>query len=130
MKAKQTINSNIFTNLLLVDENGKPVKRTRDEYPYNYDGYVTWRGGENSEMKCTAYSDRLHQEDSKKYDKLCMKHFGNKSQFFSGREPKQIESFLQDWLNDKSVKLILIMEYCNKSSGNPYWRFEYNQSKN
>lgn len=112
-----------------VDENGKPVKKTVFSHPYSYDGFVTWRGGKNSEANNTIYSDRLWQWDYKKTDELCMKHFGDKSQYFSGRSPEKVEAFLREYTGQKELKLIYIMEYCNQSSGYPYWRFEYHVPK-
>jgi hypothetical protein len=107
-----------------VDEFGNPVKRTIEEYPYSYDGFVLWR----TEGKAgdTIYSDRLLQWDFTKHDKLCMKHFGNTGQVWGNRNPKKIEAFLRDWCDNPKLKLILIMQYCNLSSGFPTWRFDYN----
>lgn len=112
-----------------VDEHGQLVKRSKCEYPYSYDGFVTWRGGENKEANGTIYSDRLLQWDYKKYNELSKKHFGNEGQIFYDRQPKQIEAFLRDWTGDENLRLILVMEYCNVSSGYPLWRFDYAKSK-
>ena len=109
----------------LVDEHGKAISRTPSTHPYSYDGFVTWRGGKNKEANNTIYSDRLWQWDYKKADKLCIKHFGDKSQYFGNRTPEQIEAFLRDFTDNPNLKLIFIMEYCNQSSGYPLWRFEY-----
>ena len=106
-----------------INEHGNPVERTKNEYPYSYDGFVTWRGGENKEANETIYSDRLLRQNYEKTRKLMKKHFGNEGDYYSGRTPEKIEMFLSEWLG-KKVKLIYIMEYCNNSSGYPYWRFE------
>lgn len=119
----RTADGYFFTDLGPVDEYGKPVSRTKSSHPYSYDGFITWRGGENEEVNDTTYSDRLFQQDFRKYDQLCDKHFGDKSQYFSRREPEKIEAFLRDWYNKPKLKLIFIMEYCNVSSGYPLWRF-------
>ena len=109
----------------LVDEYGHPVKRTKLTNPYTYDAFVEWRGGENREANGTIYSDRLLQRDFNKHDRLCEKHFGNRGQYWDKREPSQIEAFLRDWTECKDLKLILVMQYCNQSSGYPLWRFDY-----
>ncbi len=111
------------------DEHGKPVSRTKSEHPYSYDGFVVWRGGENKEANDTVYSDRLLQWDYEKYNRLSVKHFGNKGQTFSDREPKKIEAFLRDWCDAPELKLVFVMEYCNASSGYPLWRFDFNANK-
>lgn len=106
-----------------VDEHGKNIERTRDKFPYSYDGYVIWRGGENTEVNETIYSDRLLQEDHQKTRELMKKHFGSESDYYSHQSVNKIEKFLSEWMG-KKVKLIFIMEYCNKTSGYPYWRFD------
>jgi hypothetical protein len=73
----------------------------------------------------TIYSDRLFQWDSKKHDCLCKKHFGNESQYWSGREPKTIELFLRDYTNNQNLILCSIEELENHATGFPLWRFEY-----
>ena len=112
-----------------IDEHNNPVKKTRSEYPYSYDGFVTWRCGENSEAKETAYSDRLLQQDHAKCRVMMQKHFGKTSDYWSDYEPEQIEGFLREWCNAPNLKLIFIMEYCNVSNGYPYWRFDFNPNK-
>jgi len=118
---------NGFTSFGKVDEFGKPVKRTKQTHPYSYDGYIQYRGGENEEANGTIYSDRLLQWDFDKHDALCMKHFGNKGQYWNDRDPKKIQAFLRDWTDNQKLKLIFVMEYCNQSSGYPVWRFDYSQ---
>jgi len=112
-----------------VDEFDNPVKRTKWSHPYTYDGFIQWRGGKNEDANGTVYTDRLYQWDYKKYNKLCVKHFGNEGQYWDSRSPEQIEKFLQDWCEDSDLKLIFVMEYCNQSSGYPLWRFDYHTSK-
>ncbi len=108
-----------------VDEFNRPVTKTKLSHPYSYDGFVQWRGGENDEASSTIYSDRLLLWDREKYNKLSVKHFGNEGQYWDNRNPKIIEAFLQDWTDNEELKLILVMEYCNVSSGYPVWRFDY-----
>lgn len=112
-----------------IDEHGNAVKRTKLSHPYTYDGFVTFRAGPNLEANGTVYSDRLWQWDYTKTDELCYKHFGTKGQYFNRRSPAHIEAFLRDWIGDPELKLVLIMEYCNQSSGYPVWRFDYKSSK-
>ena len=107
-----------------VDWDGKPISRTPDEYRYSYDAYVVSKKADN--YKHVVYSDRLLQWDYNKHDKLCQKHFGNKSQYWDGRSFEKIESFLRDFFDDKELQLVGIMKGCNISSGYPYWIFMYN----
>lgn len=112
-------------DLGFVDEHGDPVKRTKYSHPYNYDGFVLWRGGENEEANGTIYSDRLLQWNWNKHNKLCKKHWGNEGQWWDQREPEKVEAFLRDWTEYQDLKLIFVMQYCNQSNGYPYWRFDY-----
>lgn len=111
-----------------IDEFGNPVERTKEEYPYSYDGFVTWRRGTNEEANTTVYSDRLNQWDHQKNKELKLKHFGSERDFYSGYSWEQVQAYLQEYENDPTIKLIFIMEYCH-TNGNPYWRFEYHTSK-
>lgn len=112
-----------------VNEHDEPIKRTPATHPYSYDGFVTWRGGENKEANNTVYSDRIIRENHSLYNSLSKKHFGDEGQYFHNREPEKIESFLRDWCKDPELKLIFVMEYCNVSSGYPLWRFDFKQTK-
>lgn len=108
-----------------VDIKGNPVERTRDKHPYSYDAYVQWRGGENHLITEAIYSDRMMQRDYNKFRDLCEKHFGDTGQMFGSRKPKKIESFLRDYLEKPALKLIVIQECCNVSSGYPIWVFHF-----
>lgn len=108
-----------------VDEHDQPVSRTKSSHPYSYDGFVTWRSGANNEAESTIYSDRLLEFDRQKHNDLCRKHFGDEKQYWDDRSPLKIEAFLRDWTDNQKLRLILIMEYCNQSSGYPCWRFDY-----
>jgi len=110
---------------LYQDLDGNPVERTREEYPYSYDAYVTWRSGEKEEITGSIYSDRLNMWDRDKNDALKQKHFGDDGDNWSGREPKQIETFLRDWTGKQELRLIAVMEGCNFANGYPYWVFCY-----
>lgn len=111
-----------------VDEHGEPVTRTKRTHPYSYDGFVQWDNRHLVRANGTVYSDRLYQWDSKKYNKLCEKYWGNQGQYFSGRSPEKIEDFLSDYFGHL-VKLAMIMEYCNQDSGYPVWRFDYQEEQ-
>lgn len=114
---------------LLVDEFGNPVSKLPQDYPYSYDGFVVQRLGKNEQITDTSYSDRLRQEDREKSDRLSLKYFGEKGDCWSGRDSSQIELFLREFLNKPKLKLILVMQYCHQSSGNPYWRFDFNRGE-
>ncbi len=111
------------------DFDGNPVKRTRDEYPYSYDPYVTHRNGKKDEVTHTVYSDRLFQWDSEKYNKCCTEVWKNQGQDFEQRSPGSIEKLLQLYTDDPTLRLIGIMQGANVSSGYPYWIFLYNSTK-
>lgn len=113
-----------------LDLYGKPVKRTRDEYPYSYDPYVTWKSREVDlkEITGTVYSDRLLQWGYNKTRTLMKKHFGTQGDYYSGREPKKIESFLAEYMGH-DITLIAVQEGCNVSNGYPYWVFHYRVDK-
>lgn len=112
-----------------VDEHNNPVARPKNRFPYTYDGFVTYRNGENKECTGTVYTDRLLQQDYDKTRKLIAKHFDDKGDYWDVRPPEKIQSFLQEWLNEPSLKLVLIMEYCNVSNGYPVWRLDFSTSK-
>ena len=108
-----------------VDEYGQPVRRTKYSHPYNYDGFVLWRAKGNPRGNDTIYSDRLMQWDFKKHDQLLMKHFGDTGQYWDKRDVKLIEAFLRDWTEKPALELVMVMEYCNQSTGYPCWRFDF-----
>jgi hypothetical protein len=113
----------------LVDEHGKQITRTPSTHPYSYDGFITHRLGKNEEANDTIYSDRLLQQDFKKHNELCKKHFGNEGQYWYDRTPEKIEAFLRDWCDAPKLKLVFVMEYCNVSNGYPTWRFDFNANR-
>lgn len=107
---------------------GKPIERTPLSHPYSYESYVLWqKPGVNfkKESEGTVYSDRLFTWDAKKHDELCMKHFGNRGQYWDKREPEKIEAFLRDYWEKPGVELIMIVQCCNQASGYPLWAFYY-----
>lgn len=110
-----------------VDLNGNPVKRTPFTHAYNYDEYVIYKDENFKEVKCDAvYSDRLYQWDYDKFNRCCKEVFKNQGQYFSERDPKEIEKFLSLYF-EKEVKLMAITQGCNASTGYPYWVFFYKE---
>ncbi len=109
-----------------IDEHGNLIERTPHSHPYSYDGFVTYRDGENSETNMTLYSDRMLQQNYNKTRILLYEHFGDDGDYYSGRDPKVIEKFLRKWMDKPNLKLILVMQYCNQSTGYPVWRFDVN----
>lgn len=123
-------NSDIFGYSVysqFVDEFDNAIERTPHTHPYNYDGFVLYRSGQNKEATATYYSDRLNQWDHEKTDRLCKKHFEPGSGAWPKQSPEKIEAFLSEWV-EKPVKVILIMEYCNQASGYPVWRIDVKTS--
>lgn len=114
----------MYYNGNLVNEFGNPIERTPETHPYSYDGFITYRNGDNSEIEEDVYSDRMLQWDYEKTRKLMKKYFGEQGDYYSNRPPEKIESFLSEYFNC-NVKLIFIMEYCNVSNGYPLWRFAF-----
>lgn len=110
-----------------VDIDGKPVEKTKSEAPYSYSFHVVHRDGPNENFNSMVYSDRMRQWDFSKYERCCREAFSRKGQNFSIQHPKEVERFLQLYFEDFSIKLIVIMEGCNVSSGYPLWTFHYFQ---
>ena len=109
-----------------LDWDGNPIAKTPHDYNYSYDAYVTHRKYKDSVAKHTVYSDRLMQWDREKHDKLCRSNFGNQSQWWDGRSPEEVESFLRDYYDNPDLELVGIMKGCNVSNGFPYWIFKFN----
>lgn len=111
-----------------VDLRGNPIKRTPYSHPYNYDEYVVWKSNEfDINNYHAAYSDRLWEFDSLKYENCCSKIFKNTGQRFdNGRNHKTINDFLNLYF-EKEVKLTAIMQGCNQWNGYPYWIFLYEE---
>ncbi|MFR2890678.1 MAG: hypothetical protein ACLTDM_21035 [Clostridium butyricum] len=107
----------------IYDIEGNEIERTKEEYPYSYSPITIWIDNK-VEANATIYSDRLHRMDYKKYNRLCKEIWGDESQYFDDRQPKDIEKFLSMFFN-REIKLVRIREECNQSSGYPYWRFDY-----
>ena len=116
------------SNSKFVGLDGKPVKRTPFSHPYSYDEYVIWKDDDaNLNQSIAAYSDRLFQWDSEKYNKCCEETFKNKGQYFYEREPEEIQKFLSLYF-EKEVKLTAVVQACNQATGYPYWIFLYEEN--
>jgi hypothetical protein len=92
------------------------------EHPYTYKPFLMWGNKDKDARYITDYSDRLYQQDWKKYNKCCQEVFGNQGQYFDERDPKLTEKFLCLFY-EKQVKLCWIEEHCNVSNGYPLWLF-------
>lgn len=115
---------NVLFGMKGVDINGNPVERSKEDYPYSYDFFVIWKKDYIKEKSNVLYSDRLRQWDRQKYDDCCMEVWGDKRHSFYSRNPEEIEAFLYKYIG-KNIKLTVVMEGCNISSGYPIWSFHY-----
>lgn len=114
-----------------VDEFDRPVKRSKQEYRYSYDGFVQERVHPNEKANGTIYTDRLSRDmDHKKYRNLQEKHFGKSGDWWGSYSAKLIEGFLREALKLPKLEVVFVMEYCNMSSGYPLWRIDYNDGEN
>ena len=118
-----------FGDYAYVNMNGDPVERTPRTHPYNFDSYVIWKDDNYKEANCSCWSDRLLQWDYKKTRALMKKHFGNEGDYYDDRNPEDVEKFLQDYYDDNSLKLLVIMKGCNHASGYPLWHFWFKVDK-
>ena len=108
-----------------VDEFDRPVKRTKRSHPYSYDGFVQERVHPNEKANGTVYSDRLTQWDYAKCRRLQKKHFGKETDYWNNIPASKIEAFLREYWDLDELVVVLVMEYCNMSSGYPLWRVDY-----
>lgn len=114
---------------MFMDEHGNSVKRTKYTHPYSYDGFVQERCGKNEEANGTVYTDRLLQWNHGLTRKLMKKHFEDDGDYWNLRSAKSIEEFLRERLENPTLRVILVMEYCNVSNGYPVWRIDYFSEK-
>lgn len=105
-----------------------PNARTKTTHPYNYDPFTIWLGPVKPDGG--VYSDRLFQWDHEKHDRLCMKHFGDKGQYWDRRDTGAIQAFLRDYLDAPELVLCEVQEYCNQATGYPCWYFAYRMTPN
>lgn len=97
-------------------------RRTKHEYPYNYDPITLWKRPE-SECNGTVYTDRLLSWDAEKYRELCQKHLPDVR--WDNAHFTAIQSFLRDWFGEQKLFLVAVIEYCNQATGYPTWRLDY-----
>ena len=102
---------------------GERVERTPREYPYSYDPFQVFKDPAWTDRDAVVYSDRMHQWDWEKYDRCSEKVWNDRRQSFSGREPAEIERFLQLYFEDPTLMLTGIEAGCNYSNGYPFWVF-------
>lgn len=101
------------------------IIKDKATYPYTYDPFIIYFNDKTKKEAITSlYTDRLLQWDYAKHDELCMKHFGDKRQYWDVRDNKKIEAFLSDWVG-KKVTLIANIQYVDMSNGYPLWRLDY-----
>lgn len=116
----------VYSSSNRFDLEGNPIKRNKSDYPYSYDEFVIWKKdyNPNSTKLITLYSDRLVTQNREKFNKYCKEIWNNEGQYFykEERNTEDIELFLKKYL-DKNIKLVVILEGCNKSNGYPVWRF-------
>lgn len=124
--------NNMMINILTteMDELGHQF-RTKEKFPYSFSQVTVWERNDfkDSPKIRGICSDRLFQQDSKKYDLLSKKHFGNVGHYFYDRSPEAIEAFLQEYCDDKTIKLQQVKDWCNVSSGYPGWTFIISSEK-
>lgn len=107
--------------------------KSKAEFPYNYDPIVQFMAEMGPEQiegttEYTTWSDRLltYAEDARsKHDDLCVKHFGNRGQYWDQREPQKIQEFLRDYFESTDLLLTKVVEHCNQATGYPCWQFFY-----
>jgi hypothetical protein len=115
-----------FSCYAQVDEHGKPVRRTKQTHPYTYDGFVQERVHLNKKATGTVYTDRLLQWDYQLTRELIAKHFNDGGgDWWNNRSAAQIQEFLRERLEKPNLEVVLVMEYCNQSTGYPVWRIDY-----
>lgn len=98
-------------------------KRTKLTHPYSYDPITTWTG--NAKPDGSVYTDRLFQWGPEKHDQLCIKHFGDRSQYWGSRSVSAIQAFLRDYLDAPELVLCEVQEHCNQATGYPCWFLAY-----
>lgn len=115
---------------MYIDEHGNAVEKTKDEFPYSYDGFVKERKYTDLKATGTVYTDRLLQWDFKLTRGLIKKHFGNTAgDYWEDRSLEDIQGFLRERLSKPELIVTLVMEYCNISTGFPVWRIDYCEGK-
>lgn len=107
----------IYSVFTAVGIDGRPVERTKEQYPYSYDMFVVWRDGPNEDCTGSVYSDRMVQWDSNLYEECRKKH---DLKNYVGATRQQLNGFMSDYLK-KPVQVLFLAEGCNQSNGYPVW---------
>jgi len=119
---------------------GRPVKRTPLTHRCSYDHYIVWQHPKMSREEAvkpsddpallgSAYSDRLFQENPRRFNELCQKHFEDTRQDWKHQPPEHTEAFLREHTGDPELVLTMVIGCCNKSSGHPLTAFIWKRSK-
>lgn len=109
---------------------GRACERTKQTHPYSYERFLVWGAlgahvGDNG-----AYTDRMYQWDSVKFDRLVKKHFKNAvGQGWSGITESEATNFLREYVGDPELKAARLTEECNVSSGYPVWYVSWHSGK-
>lgn len=99
------------------------IPRSRVEYPYSYDPCIVWSSGDEC-ASGTLYSDRLCRDG--KFLEIVNSFIGNERLNFGfGADLSLIENILKKYLSSCNLRIVRVVEYCNPSSGYPYWRVDY-----
>ncbi|MFA5429031.1 MAG: hypothetical protein WC279_12595 [Sulfurimonas sp.] len=107
------------------DEHGNNNERTPETHPYSYEGFVLYKG--KGKADCTIYSDRFRNYQG--YDKAVKEAGFKVSDYWNNKKVPDIERFMSI-LTGEPIKLVLLMQYCNMSSGYPVWRMDIRRKKN
>lgn len=101
------------------------IVRTKHTHPYSYEPFTLYGGRADITDTQNAYSDRLFQWDSDKFNKACIEVWGNKGQRFDNRTSSEIEQFLRIYTGNGKLKLVWVVQECNVSNGYPVWYFQW-----
>lgn len=112
----------------LIGWDGKRIERTPSSHPYSYDAYFTWRSDRFETTDRAAYSDRLFQWDSNRFNKSVAAVWPEDpiGQMFYSRQHTDIQRFLCLYFG-KDIELTGVLQGCNVGNGYPYWVFAYRE---
>ena len=97
---------------------GKPIKRTPEEYPYSYDAFFEYKAPDYQESDRMVYHDRMKQWDRQGFGDASHQIWLEGGQEFFGKGPRDIQKFLCLYFK-KEVHLTGILRGCNVSNGYP-----------
>jgi len=94
----------------------------KEEQPFSI---LFGRTFSNKDPDSTVYTDNLFSRDQKKYNRLCLKHFGDKGQTnWYDRKVEDIEAFLSDWF-DRGIEVVQIESKKHQVQGYPLWKIDF-----